>query len=107
MENDNERKDNRILNLSNVAQLTTFAIAITVTFSLVRLYMYYLILLHVPIFQYIDVVDIVLLAPTGIYWALYVGSVEASNYVVQSNNFHKIEKIFYPIVLWSFIAFVV
>jgi len=104
--NSNELTKKPILNLTNITQLTTFVISITVAFSLVRQYVYYMILLHIPVFQYIDVFDIVFLASTGIFWALYLGAIEASNYVLISGHFLRAEKIFYPCVFYAFIVFI-
>ncbi|MEO7214412.1 hypothetical protein [Mucilaginibacter sp.] len=96
-----ENPDNKFtLNLSNAAELTSFAIALAALFSIIRNYVYYVLLLHVPIFQYLDLSDIVLIAPSGIFWALYISAMEAVNFIASNEKFSKGEKIFYPVLLY-------
>jgi hypothetical protein len=90
------------LNLSNAAQLVSFAIALGVIFSLIRNYIYYILLLHVPIFQYVDLSDIILIAPSGVFWALYFSAIETANFISKSPKFDRSEKIFYGILLYVF-----
>ena len=90
------------LSLSNAAQLASMAVALGIAFSVIRNYFYYVLLLHVPVFQYISLTDIVLIAPSGIFWAIYFSSMDAASWLGQSTQFDALEKFFYALLLYTF-----
>ena len=93
------------LSLSNAAQLASLAVALGITFSVVRNYLYYVLYLHIPIFQYVSLSDIVLVAPSGIFWAIYFSSMDAVNSLSESTQFTAMEKLFYALLLYTFAGF--
>ncbi|MDB5111689.1 MAG: hypothetical protein JWR67_2803 [Mucilaginibacter sp.] len=106
MENIEESQSkNFTLSLSNAAQLASLALALGIAFSIIRNYLYYVLFLHVPIFQYLSLSDIVLIAPSGIFWAIYFSSMDAVNNLSKSSQFSVLEKFFYAILLCAFAGF--
>jgi hypothetical protein len=103
MENTSEHRAEKFtLSLSNAAQLASLALALGISFSIIRNYLYYVLYLHVPIFQYLSLSDIVLIAPSGIFWAIYFSSMDTVNTLAKSNQFLPIEKLFYALLLYTF-----
>ncbi len=100
----NNSDNTSLLNLSKIAELTTFGITISFAYSALKMYIYYILLLHIPIFQFTDISDIVILMPTGIFWAIYLGGVQAANFVIDSNLFDKWERIFYGLLIYSILG---
>ncbi len=99
-ESDSNSKYN--LELKDTAELTAAAIALAIIFSLTRNYLYYVVFLHVPIFQYCDVGEIILLAPTVIWWVLYFSSMKVAQELQESSNLENWERLTYP---WLFYVF--
>lgn len=65
---------NKYVNLSNAGSIASFCLLIAVIFAVLRFHFYYQILLHVPIFQFIDASELVLItAGYGIKWLIYLG----------------------------------
>ena len=93
------------LDLSNAAQLASFAISLGALFALLRNYIYYVLFLHIPIFQYLDLSDIILIAPTAIFWSVYFGAIDAVNAISNSQKFNSSEKIFYGLTLYAFAGY--
>lgn len=76
-----------------------------VTYSVVRMYFYYVILLHVTIFQYVEATELLLSFPTLVFLALYVGALFAANYISKSTTLSLLERFFWPILLYAFVIF--
>ena len=103
MDNANHPKVEKFtLSLSNAAELASFALALGITFSIIRNYLYYVLYLHVPIFQYLSLSDVVLIAPSGIFWAIYYPSIDAANMVAKSLQFTLWQKLFFGLALYVF-----
>jgi|GEM_PF-2278288 len=95
------------LTLSNAAELASFALALGLTFSIIRNYLYYVLYLHVPVFQYLSLSDVVLIAPSGIFWAIYYSSIDAANVVTKSLQFTLWQKLFFGLALYVFAGWLI
>lgn len=103
MANEIDLEKDRYVNLSNIAALISFSLLIAIIFALVRLHFYYQVLLHVPIFQYIDASELVLMTPaTGIIWFFYLGSNALAGFLRKSNEFSHLQKWIFQLIILSF-----
>ncbi|NCD69518.1 hypothetical protein [Mucilaginibacter agri] len=105
-ESSNEVRDNELLSLSNLAGLAAASVTITFTFAVVKLFIFYQLFLHVPIFQYTDVIDVIAMAPTAVFWAIFMGSIEAGMFVFESNKLIKAEKYLYGLMAYGLAIFI-
>ncbi|MDB5136724.1 MAG: hypothetical protein JWP37_3327 [Mucilaginibacter sp.] len=94
-----------VFNISKIAEYTTYVIAVGLIYSIAKMYFYYILLLHVPIFQYVDTTELILSFPTVIFLILYAGPLFVANYIGKSRNFNKEEKLFFIPLLYAFIVF--
>ncbi|MFB0494877.1 hypothetical protein ABID99_001114 [Mucilaginibacter sp. OAE612] len=102
---ENEVSSSLDKSITSIGEITGIAIALAVVFSLIRNYIYYYLKLHIPIFQYFEIADIALVAPTAIWWALYYGSVEAANQLIESKKIIGLQKWGYVSLLYCFAIF--
>src|ERR1700743_572672 len=96
-----------VFDISKITEYTAYVIVVGLTYSMAKMYFYYVLLLHIPIFQYVDTTELILSFPTVIFLILYAGPLFIANYIGQSGNFNKEEKIFFIIVLYAFVVFLV
>lgn len=56
----------------SIGHLVTAAVGLITAFSIFRNYIYYVLLLHVPIFQYLAISDVVLMSTSTIWLTIYI-----------------------------------
>lgn len=100
---ENTNESNKYLNLSNVASLASFSILIAGAFSILRCHLYYQVLLHVPIFHYIDVSELLLMtASTGTAWIIYLTGIFLPPFIRNEKGFTKFQKIVFCSTIYAF-----
>jgi hypothetical protein len=93
----------KYLNLSNITSIVSFSLLIGIVFVLVRFHFYYQVLLHVPIFQFVDASELLLMAPaSAIIWIFYLGSMELGKFIRRSDDFTKFQKWVFQLTLVAF-----
>ncbi|WDZ99233.1 hypothetical protein [Mucilaginibacter sp. SJ] len=101
--NNQESKGSRYkLELKDIADLTAAVIALAIIFSLTRNYIYYVLFLHVPIFQYCEAGEIIMLEPTVIWWILNYGTMRVASEIQESQTLKQWERLTFP---WLFYLF--
>jgi len=74
MENQSSDRQLYKIDFSNIPHVLTFGLFLAILFEVIKADLYYEMLLHISIFQYMDVSEIALLsAETGVVWVLYLG----------------------------------
>ena len=96
-----------IFNISKITEYTTYILIVGLIYSIAKMYFYYILLLHIPIFQYLDTSELILSFPTAIFLILYVGPIFAANYVGKSPRFNTEEKILFIFILYAFVIFLI
>ncbi|MFI5138276.1 MAG: hypothetical protein ACHQIM_10660 [Sphingobacteriales bacterium] len=106
MENSGESISSKsVFNIAKITEYTTYLLVVGLTYSIAKMYFYYVLLLHVPIFQYVDTTELVLSFPTAIFLILYVGPIYTANYILKSEKFNKEERILFVLILYTFVIF--
>jgi hypothetical protein len=102
MVNNISAEKDKYVNLSNIASLISFSLFIAVIFSLLRYHFYFQVLLHVPIFQFIDASELVLMtAGTGITWIFYLGANSLANFIRKEDDFTGFQKWVFQLIILS------
>jgi len=96
-----------LFKIGSVAEATTFVLVIGFIYGILRSYLYYNILLHVPIFQYLDVTEILLSFPTVFYLTMYALPMFIAVYITRSNTIPNREKLFYAVALIAFALIII
>lgn len=107
MDNHAQAVDKPIFKISEVGSYVTFVLMAGLTYSIARMYFYYVLLLHIPIFQYVDTTEIILSFPTAIFLILYVAPIFVADNVVNKMAIEGKQKALYAILLYGFVIFLI
>ena len=100
--------NNKHLNLSNIGSIISFLLLIAVCFAIVRYHFYFQVFLHIPIFQFIDASELVLITATaGIKWIFYLGAVFLPIFILKEKGFTNLQKLFFSIIVLTLGVFYV
>jgi len=91
-----------IINIAEISKYTTFILIIGFTYSISRTYFYYVLSLHVPVFQYLDVSDILLNFPSQFFFLIQASLLLFAYKIVSSTLFIKPIAIFYCFIVLLF-----
>ena len=101
MDNDSFTEKDKYVNLSNITKLVSFSLFIAVIFTLIRYHFYYQVLLHIPIFQFVDTSELLLMAPTSaVTWIFYLGTFALTDFIKKNDDFTSFQKIIFPIIIY-------
>jgi hypothetical protein len=89
------------ISLKNIAELASSLIIAIIAFTAVKLTVYYGLFLHIPIFQYLEAGDLVIMAPTAIVWILYYVAINSAFFISERKLFSVPVRMFYSIFLYS------
>lgn len=93
-------EEDKYINLQNITSIVSLSFFIGIVFTLVRYHFYYQVLLHIPIFQFIDTSELLLMAPSSaILWIFYIGSMELAKFIKKSDDFTSFQKWVFQITL--------
>lgn len=108
MNENNLIEKDKYINLSNIAALVSFSLLIAVAFALIRCHFYFQVLLHVPIFQFVDASELVLMtAGSAVTWTFYLGANSLAGFIRKGNDFNSFQKWVFQLFLLSFGLFYV
>jgi hypothetical protein len=92
----------KYINLSNIASLASYSLLMGVTFALLHYHFYFQVLLHVPIFQFIDASELLLItAQAGIPWIFFIGAISLVNFLKRNNDFTVLQKWVFQLLILS------
>jgi hypothetical protein len=102
MEDSDKSERDQLITPAKITEITAFALFVAILFALVRLHFYYVLLLHIPIFQYLDVSEIVLMTPTtGITWFVYLACINIVPKLQKNEEFTLLQKIIFSLILYA------
>ena len=88
------------LTMSNIGSVTSFLLLVAVSFAVVRYHFYFQIFLHIPIFQFIDASELVLITATaGVKWIFYLGAGFLPIFILREKGFTVLQKILFIIIV--------
>ena len=89
-----EENENHLGKIPELAKLTTYSIFIAILFGVIQVHLYYHIFLHIPIFNYIETSEVILLSgSTGVSLMIYFLGVNLPVYFIQQNSLNRFQKI--------------
>jgi len=90
MEVENE---DHFANIPELAKLLTYSVFIAILFGVIHVHLYYYVLLHIPIFEYIETSEIILLSgSTGVSLVIYYIGINLPSYFINQTDLNKFQK---------------
>lgn len=89
-----EHNQNHLTNIPELAKLVTYAVFIAILFGVIQVHLYYHVFLHIPIFQYIETSEVILLSgSTGVSLIIYYLGISLPVYLNNQNELNTFQKI--------------